>query len=458
MSFTDAYQESFLFDEKSEKLVVQRVSLKSFGGIKMSLFYFDGNARKVYNRTYRYSHIDGIKIYRDGLITTPFAEAESEVDKQRDILGIEKNRWQDLFYKVSTREIIGFVEITKDGNPKIIDATNRQDFVDTPEYRELKNFILVQLDSISQYKRYLKKKEQNESSRRMEDVSAGVNEFVSEIDAAIKQQPQLEKVLSPLYIKATKVEGKLRKLQKAQSKEQTEFKHKENMYLSIMSMQEYAIQVTHAVRTSLARIERMTLYFYEFFPNPEDDELFKEYAKDIYEEMNTLNRVVDYMLSYSQSHLAFEDFDSKSFFDSIVSGYKLKLASKGIKLECQFTNNLMIKCNKLFIKDILLNIIDNSIKTLTNTELKIIKCTSIIERNNLVIEVSDTGIGIPKEKWDWVFGLYNTTTENMGGAGVGLYIVKSRVQALKGNVKVVDSEFGNIGTTIRVELPFKNKK
>ena len=458
LSFTDAYQESFLFDEKSEQLVVQRVPLKSFGGIKMSLFYFDGNARKVYGRTYRYSHIDGIKIYRDGLITTPFAEAEADVDKQRDILGIEKNRWQDLFYKVSTREIIGFVEITKDGNPKIIDATNRQDFVDTPEYRELKNFILVQLDSISQYKRYLKKKEQNESSRRMEDVSVGVNEFVSEIDAAIKQQPQLGKVLSPLYIKATKVEGKLRKLQKAQSKEQIEFKRKENMYLSIMSMQEYAIQVTHAVRTSLARIERMALYFFEFFPNSEDEELFKEYAKDIYEEMNTLNRVVDYMLSYSQSNLAFEDFDSKTLFDSIVSGYKLKLASKGIKLECQFTNNLMIKCNKLFIKDILLNIIDNSIKALANTKLKIIKCTSFIERNNLVIEVSDTGIGIPKEKWDWVFGLYNTTTENMGGAGVGLYIVKSRVQALKGNVKVVDSEFGNIGTTIRIELPFKNKK
>ena len=126
----------------------------------------------------------------------------------------------------------------------------------------------------------------------MEDVSVGVNEFVSEIDAAIKQQPQLEKVLSPLYIKATKVEGKLRKLQKAQSKEQIELKRKENMYLSIMSMQEYAIQVTHAVRTSLARIERMALYFFEFFPNSEDEELFKEYAKDIYEEMNTLNRVV----------------------------------------------------------------------------------------------------------------------------------------------------------------------
>lgn len=458
LSFTDTFQESFLFDEKSEQLITQRIPLKSFGGIKMSLFYFDGNARKAYARTYRYSHIDGIKIYRDGLIATPFAEAESEMDKQRDILGIEKNRWQDLFYKVSTREIIGYVEITKDGNPQIIDATNRQDFVDTPEYRDLKDFILVQLDSISQYKRYLKKKTQVESSRRIEEVSAGINEFVSEIDAVVKQQPQLQNVLSPLYIKAAKVGGKISKLQKIQDKEHLEFERKENMYLSIMSMQEYAIQVTHAVRTSLGRIERMALYFYEFFPNHEDDGLFREYAKDIYNEMNTLNRVIDYMLSYSQSNLGFENFDSKTLFENIVDGYNLKFSSKGITIECLFTDNLMIKCNRLFIKDILLNLIDNSIKAVENSEPKMIRCASFIEKSSLVIQVSDTGVGIPKEKRDWVFGLYNTTTEKMGGAGVGLYIVKSRVQALKGNVKVVDSEFGNVGTTIRIELPFKNKK
>ncbi|WP_289458233.1 hypothetical protein, partial [Klebsiella pneumoniae] len=79
---------------------------------------------------------------------------ESEDDKKRDVLGIDKRLWKNIFDRVSTREIIGFVEITKAGNPKIIDATNRQDFVDNKEYRELKDFIITQLDSIENYKKH----------------------------------------------------------------------------------------------------------------------------------------------------------------------------------------------------------------------------------------------------------------------------------------------------------------
>lgn len=89
------------------------------------------------------------------------------------------------------------------------------------------------------------------------------------------------------------------------------------------------------------------------------------------------------------------------------------------------------------------------------TELKVIKCTMFAEKNDLVIQVSDTGCGIPKDKREWVFGLYNTTTEKQGGAGIGLYIVKTRVESLRGTVNVVDSEFGEIGTTIKIVLPFK---
>ena len=69
--------------------------------------------------------------------------------------------------------------------------------------------------------------------------------------------------------------------------------------------------------------------------------------------------------------------------------------------------------------------------------------------------LSDTGNGIPEEKRTWVFGIYNTTTQDQGGAGIGLYIVKTRVESLQGTVSITDSEFGNIGTTVRIELPFK---
>lgn len=99
--------------------------------------------------------------------------------------------------------------------------------------------------------------------------------------------------------------------------------------------------------------------------------------------------------------------------------------------------------------------IDNSIKAVKNAENKIIKCTVNVDQDKLQIDISDTGYGIPMEKRNWIFGIYNTTTAEEGGAGIGLYIVKTRVESLKGSVKVIDSEFGDSGTTIRVELPFK---
>lgn len=120
--------------------------------------------------------------------------------------------------------------------------------------------------------------------------------------------------------------------------------------------------------------------------------------------------------------------------------------------------NLHIFCNRAFIKEIIQNLIINSIKALSHSNNKCIKITSFIENNSLVILVSDNGIGIPLSLREWVFGLYNTTTEKEGGAGVGLYVVRSRVKALKGNVFIADSEFGTEGTTVRIELPFKPNK
>ena len=130
----------------------------------MRLFYFDDAARKKYRREFPNNQIDGIKIYRDGIITTPFAENEEDADKKRDILGIDKRLWQDIFSRVSTREIIGIVDITRDGNPKIIDATNRQDFVDNQEYQDLKEFIILQLSAVQEFKVYSRNKKRKENN------------------------------------------------------------------------------------------------------------------------------------------------------------------------------------------------------------------------------------------------------------------------------------------------------
>ena len=123
--------------------------------------------------------------------------------------------------------------------------------------------------------------------------------------------------------------------------------------------------------------------------------------------------------------------------------------------QTDFPDKLVLCANKQFFRDILQNLIDNSIKALSGVPKKVIRCSYEVNNDILEIVVSDTGVGIPIEDREQVFALYYTTTEHQGGAGIGLYVVKTRVESLRGTVSVVDSEFGDIGTTIKIIIPFK---
>lgn len=456
LDYTTEGQEIVFFDTRENKIVKETAPLKTFGGIRMKVFYFDDVARRRYRKEFPNNAIDGIKIYRDGIITTPFAESKSKDDEKRDVLGIDKRVWENIFDRVSSREIIGIVEITKEDNPEIIDATNRQDFVDNVEYNELKRFIITQLDVIENYKKYARTLKKKNSQSTLETTGEVIQDFIASVETISKEKPELKPSLDPVIQQAKRTGKAVKAVIKEKKETEEEFSRKENIYMSIMSLQEYAIHITHAVRTTLNKIRDRVEYFKNFFPNPDEDVVFLEYAQEMYDEFMVLNRVIDYMLSYSQSNLHPEDINLSLTLSEVLSGYADILRSSGIELDTNLPKKLELKnTNRQFFRDILQNLMDNSIKAVKDSSVKIIKCTAFAEADDLVILVSDTGNGIPKEKRNWVFGLYNTTTEEQGGAGIGLYVVKTRVESLRGVVTVEDSEFGEVGTTIKIVLPFK---
>lgn len=449
-------QDAAYFNEDTGKIDVRSIPMKSFGGIKMKVYFFDEAARRRYRKDFPNNQIDGIKIYRDNIITTPFAENESEDDKKRDVLGIDKRLWMNIFDRVSTREIIGVVEITKEGNPMIVDATNRQDFVDNEQYRELKEFIITQLDSIENYKKYIRKEKRKKSNNTLESAGDEIQNFISSVESIAQKNPNLKDSLAPVVEQAKKTGNVVKTAIKEKKEAEEEFARKENIYMSIMSLQEYAIHITHAVRTTLNKIRDRIEYFNMFFPDPSEEEIFKRYAKEMYFEFLNANKVIDYMLSYSQSNLKPEDIALDETIREIFLEYKPLFISNGIIPDVVIPEKIMLRnTRRQFFRDILQNLLDNSIKAVKDAEKKIIRCSVVVGRDQLEILLSDTGNGIPADKREWVFGIYNTTTQEQGGAGIGLYIVKTRVDSLKGKVSVVDSEFGTIGTTIKIELPFK---
>jgi signal transduction histidine kinase len=454
---SQAIQETLYFDKKEGIIKKKNIGLRSFGGVSMKLYYFDDTAKKQYHAKYKNddTRIDGVKIYRNGLIATPFAEFEQHPDRKRDILGIDKRLWRDIFNRLSTRDIIGVVDITKEGNPNIIDATNRQDFVDNAEYRDLKAFIIEQIDVFSELRKFEREKKKASATEELKKASEDVQNFVKAIEVIEQEKPELKQTLSPLKQQAQQVTTAVKKGYTEQKKAEKDFLRKENIYLSLMSLQDYAANMSHAVRTSLGKIKDKAEFFKDHYPNGALEALFKLYATEIYEEMNILNKVINYMLSYAGSTVVFDDFDVKKLIENLFAEYQLRFDNEHIKTKIEIRDTFIVHANKQFFADIFQNLIDNSIKALKNFTDKQIKCSGYIEDNAFILFFSDNGTGIPTENKDRVFDLYFTTTAEEGGAGLGLFIVKTRIDALKGTVKVIENEFLPTGTTIRITLPFK---
>lgn len=449
-------QQYLFFDEKKGDLVI-KANKRIFGPISLDFYYLDKNDIRKYKTAYRGDRIDGIIIYRDGIIATPFAENETDSNKKRDILGIDKRRYSGFFEKISSNNLIGYLNITKEGNPKIKDATNRQDFIDCKEYRELKKYIIEQIEALEKYLSYWKKRESVKTATTLIDANiqlSKISGIISEISD--KTTPEVRSKLSEIERKARGVQRNLTKGIKQYEQLRNESQRREDLFFSLLSLQDYAAELSHMVKTTIGNIKGMAEFFYSEYPNALYDDIFKEYARLIFSEMEKLSVGVKFMLSYASSGSDFETFEVFSLIKNLFERiYYQRFQDEGIKTILEYTQELQITHNRKFFEDIFENLISNSIKAMRYSERKVIKCTGTVENDKMSIRFSDTGCGIPKEEWESVFEIFKTTTQNEGGAGIGLFTVKKRIEALNGEVKIVDPEFVDCGATFLITLPFK---
>ncbi len=116
---------------------------------------------------------------------------------------------------------------------------------------------------------------------------------------------------------------------------------------------------------------------------------------------------------------------------------------------------IIIAIDKVQIQRVVLNLISNAIKFTLSRGLINVNISKV--EDEVLIEVKDNGIGIPKENLDKIFQSfyqvdYSLTRINEG-AGVGLCIVKDIVEIHGGRVDVESIE--GIGTTFKVYIPIK---
>ena len=185
----------------------------------------------------------------------------------------------------------------------------------------------------------------------------------------------------------------------------------------------------------------------------------EEGAKRIYTSAQGLVNIVEDLLNVSkieQGGMKYEFMptDLGKLVTDLFGEMKIPAESKGLAFSIDIPANetFMVNADPTKMKQVLLNITDNSIKY---TQQGFVKISLRKENGKVIFSVTDNGMGISSETKAKLFEKFSRGEGgkiNTGGSGLGLYLAKQIAIAHKGDV-VIESEGLGKGSTFSVVLP-----
>jgi signal transduction histidine kinase len=146
-----------------------------------------------------------------------------------------------------------------------------------------------------------------------------------------------------------------------------------------------------------------------------------------------------------------EEMNVAPLIEDIVGLYGYVAEEKGVSVHTGFPEELYLKADRNWIRQVLANLLDNAIKYTPAGGRVDIEARR--KEQEVVITVKDTGVGIPDEELDRIWDrLYRgDRSRSQRGLGLGLSLVKAIVGAHRGYVEV--SSVPGAGSVFTVYLP-----
>jgi two-component system, OmpR family, phosphate regulon sensor histidine kinase PhoR len=199
---------------------------------------------------------------------------------------------------------------------------------------------------------------------------------------------------------------------------------------------EFIGNLAHELRTPVFSVQGYILTLLE--GGLEDEEINRKFLKraadgidrmtGILEDLDTITR-----LESDRLNLKMKKVDIVSFANEIIESFEFKAKEKNIKIsfEKKPTEALYVNCDRDKIGQVLTNLINNALNY--GNENGYVKIRFFDYEDNILVEVSDNGIGIAKENLARVFERFyrvdKSRSRHEGGTGLGLAIVKHIVES-----------------------------
>ena len=223
---------------------------------------------------------------------------------------------------------------------------------------------------------------------------------------------------------------------------------------------DFVANVSHELRTPLSILRG---YIETLLDSPEiSREEFSRILGVMERHSKRLDLLAEDLLTLAQlesanPNLQLSTVDLSSFLGEVIRDWETKLATKQLNVIVDLPPDVpTIRADRARLQEALYNLLDNAVKhSRAHGEIRLMARQ---RDDQIVLSVSDNGIGISKEDLPRVFERFYRvdkarTAESIRGTGLGLAIVKHIAQLHGGHVEA-DSEPGK-GTTIRVSLPVR---
>ncbi|TDK60669.1 HAMP domain-containing histidine kinase [Bacillus salipaludis] len=205
-----------------------------------------------------------------------------------------------------------------------------------------------------------------------------------------------------------------------------------------------AASISHEVRNPLTVVKG----FIELLKDPNlSQEKKEQYIEHVARELNNAETIIsDYLAFAKPATEKVEPISVESEFKNIIEILKPWANMNSVKIKDQLVSGSVLG-NANYFRQCFLNIMKNGVEAMPNGgELKI---ATFLNKNDLTIKVSDTGVGMTKEQINRFGEPYYSSKEK--GTGLGSMVAVKTIQMMKGKLEI--ESVPNEGTTLAVTFP-----